>query len=169
MKSAARALASELSPRDQVAVVAFAAHPHLLLPFSADRSLLEAALTRIDLMRSVEESGSNIYGSLYLAAEVFSAAPAASGHKAVILLTDGQDSGLGLSWDPASMYPTPGKPNYLTFEDVIRQLGAAWRVFVLSAGVRRARRDLSPHRRGTSHAIHSGFLSCGCRLASRLA
>jgi VWFA-related protein len=48
-----------------------------------------------------------------------------TGRKAIILLTDGQDSGLGLSWDPASMQPRPGaQNNRLTFEDVARKLAA---------------------------------------------
>ena len=35
MKAAARALTAELSPKDQVAVVAFAGHPHMLVPFTS--------------------------------------------------------------------------------------------------------------------------------------
>jgi Ca-activated chloride channel family protein len=124
MKSAARALTSELSPRDEVAVVAFAGHPHLLLPFSTDRKQLETALGRIELLRAVEETGSNIYGSVYLTAQrLFTGPHAPTGRKAIVLLTDGQDSGLTLNWNPASMFPRKdGKANYLTFEDVVREL-----------------------------------------------
>lgn len=124
MKDAARALASELSPRDEVAMVAFAGHPHMLLPFTTDRKQLESSLDRIELMRSVEEVGSNIYGSVYLTAQrLFSGPKAPPGRKAILLLTDGQDSGLGLSWDPATMFPPPsGAANRLTFEDVVREL-----------------------------------------------
>jgi hypothetical protein len=48
--------------------------------------------------------------------------PDRMGRKAIVLLTDGQDSGLGLTWDPASMQPHPGSVNALTFEDVAREL-----------------------------------------------
>jgi VWFA-related protein len=135
MKSAARALTSELSPRDEVAVVAFAGHPHLLLPFSTDRKQLEASLDRIQLLRAVEETGSNIYGSVYLTAQrLFTGPHAPTGRKAIVLLTDGQDSGLSLNWNPASMFPRKdGKANYLTFEDVVRELATTGiEVFVVS-------------------------------------
>jgi VWFA-related protein len=127
MKSAARALASELSPRDEVAVVAFAGHPHFLLPFSTDRKQLEAALGRVELLRATEETGSAVYGSLFLVAQrLFTGPHAPSGRKAILLLTDGQDSGLGLSWIPRSLFPANGAAqNRLTFEDVVRQLATS--------------------------------------------
>jgi VWFA-related protein len=135
MKSAARALTSELSSRDEVAVVSFAGHPHLLLPFSTERKQLETALERIELLRAVEETGSNIYGSVYLTAQrLFTGPHAPTGRKAIVLLTDGQDSGLSLNWNPASMFPPKNeKANYLTFEDVVRELATAGiEVFVVS-------------------------------------
>lgn len=135
MKAAARALTAELSPKDQVAVVAFAGHPHMLVPFTADRKQLDAALEKIELMRAVEETGSNIYGSVYLTAQrLFSGPKAPTGRKAILLLTDGQDSGLGLSWNPASMFPPPGAlANRLTFEDVVRELATSGiEVFIAS-------------------------------------
>jgi VWFA-related protein len=135
MKDAARALAAQLSPRDQVAVVAFAGHPHMLLPFTTDRKQLEAALGKIELMRAVEETGSNIYGSVYLTAQrLFTGPKAPSGRKAILLLTDGQDSTLGLSWNPASMFPSTGiAANRLTFEDVVRELSTSGiEVFIAS-------------------------------------
>ncbi len=135
MRAAARALGRELSPRDEVAVVAFAGHPHLLLPFSTNRKLLEAAIGRVQLLRAVEDSGSNIYGSIYLTAQrLFTGSQAPAGRKAILLLTDGQDSGLGLSWNPASMIPVAGvNANRLAFEDVVRQLaGPGIEVFVIS-------------------------------------
>jgi VWFA-related protein len=127
MKAAARALAAELSPRDEVAVVAFAGHPHLLLPFTTDRKELEKALEGIQLLRATEETGSNIYGAVYSAAQkLFSGPHAPAGRKAILLLTDGQDSALGLSWNPASMFPPEGAAaNRLTFEDVVRQLSTS--------------------------------------------
>ncbi|HUK30476.1 MAG TPA: VWA domain-containing protein [Candidatus Acidoferrum sp.] len=135
MKSAARAFTSELSPRDEVAVVAFAGHPHQLLPFSTDRKQLETALGRIQLLRAVEETGSNIYGSVYLTARrLFTGPHAPTGRKAIVLLTDGQDSGLSLNWNPASMFPPKNeKANYLTFEDVVRELATVGiEIFVIS-------------------------------------
>jgi len=135
MKVAAHALTAQLSPKDQVAVVAFAGHPHMLVPFTADRKHLDAALDKIELMRAVEETGSNIYGSVYLTAQrLFTGPKAPQGRKAILLLTDGQDSGLGLSWNPASMFPPTGAlANRLTFEDVVRELATSGiEVFVAS-------------------------------------
>jgi VWFA-related protein len=121
-KKAARSLAAELDPSDEIAVVAFAGHAHLLLPFTTDRAALDEVIDRVDLMRSEMEIGSNIYGALFLAAhELFSDAKNRIGPHAIVLLTDGQDSGLGLSWNPASMQPAPGS-NQLAFEDVVRKL-----------------------------------------------
>jgi Ca-activated chloride channel family protein len=132
MKAAARALAGKLSPLDDVAVVAFAGQAYLLLPFSRDRALLERAIGSVDLaLGRADAGGSNIYRAVYLTArELF---PGRTGRKAIVLLTDGQDSGLGLSWDPASATPRPRetspqageRPGRLTFEDVARQLAAA--------------------------------------------
>jgi len=135
MRAAARALGRELSPRDEVAVVAFAGHPHILLPFSNDRKLLETSIGRVQVLRAVEESGSNIYGSVYLTAQrLFTGPHAPAGRKAILLLTDGQDSGLGLSWNPSSMLPVAGvNANRLTFEDVVRALaGSGIEMFVIS-------------------------------------
>lgn len=135
MKFAAHALTAQLSPKDQVAVVAFAGHPHMLLPFTTDRKQLDSALDRIELMRAIEETGSNIYGSVYLAAQrLFTGPKAPQGRKAILLLTDGQDSGLGLSWNPASMFPPTGAlANRLTFEDVVRELATSGiEIFVAS-------------------------------------
>jgi VWFA-related protein len=135
MKVAAHALTAQLSPKDQVAVVAFAGHPHMLVPFTTDRKHLDAALDKIELMPAVEETGSNIYGSVYLTAQrLFTGPKAPQGRKAILLVTDGQDSGLGLSWNPASMFPPTGAlANRLTFEDVARELATSGiEVFVAS-------------------------------------
>ena len=134
MKAAANALSAELSPRDEVAVLSFAGHTHLLLPFSTDRQELETALGRVDLMRSLDEEGSNIYSAVFLTAlKLFSGPDAPRGRKAIILLTDGQDSGLKLTWDPASMFPPDNNANWLTFEDMVRQLSSAGvEVFAIS-------------------------------------
>ena len=135
MKVAAHALTAQLSPKDQVAVVAFAGHPHMLMSFTSDRKQLDAALDKIELMRAAEETGSNIYGSVYLTAQrLFTGPKAPHGRKAILLLTDGQDSGLGLSWNPASMFPPTGAlANRLTFEDVVRELATSGiEVFIAS-------------------------------------
>jgi Ca-activated chloride channel family protein len=67
--------------------------------------------------------GTNIYQSVFVAAtELFAGR---SGRKAIVLLTDGQDSGLGLTLDPETSRPRPGfPPDRLTFEDVVRKLSA---------------------------------------------
>jgi hypothetical protein len=70
-----------------------------------------------------DTGGSNIYEAVYLAARDLFAGR--TGRKAIVLLTDGQDSGLGLTFDPASASPHPGNmDNRLTFDDVSRILAA---------------------------------------------
>ena len=118
MRGVAQSLARSLKPEDEVAVAAFASETHLLLPFSRDRTLLQAALTSPELAQVANSSQSFIYQAVYLsAAGLFRNRP---GRKAILLLTDGQDSGLGLTWNPASMLPSGGANNPLAFQDVAR-------------------------------------------------
>ncbi|MHB8539667.1 MAG: VWA domain-containing protein [Candidatus Acidiferrales bacterium] len=124
MKFAAQQLIANLSPADEVAVVDFSEHTYLLLPFSRDRKLLEKAVAGVDVRKLFADTGgSNIYRSVYLAAnELF---PDRTGRKAIVLLTDGQDSGLGLNLDGEGVKPRPGDPpNRATFEDVVRALSS---------------------------------------------
>ncbi|HXQ27393.1 MAG TPA: VWA domain-containing protein [Candidatus Acidoferrales bacterium] len=124
MKRAADALIDALAPLDQAAVVDFSAHTYLQLPFSDAREQIRRAVARVDVRALLGDTGgSNIYQSVYLAArELF---PGRTGRKAILLLTDGQDSGLGLSFDPASAAPQPGQAgDRLTFDDVARKLAA---------------------------------------------
>jgi Ca-activated chloride channel homolog len=124
MKTAARALVDGLAPADQVAVVDFSAHTYLLLPFSNDWGLIRQAISRINVRQLFGDTGgSNIYQSIFLAAhELF---VGRTGRKAIVLLTDGQDSGLGLTLDPVTASPRPGfPPNRLTFDGVARSLAA---------------------------------------------
>jgi Ca-activated chloride channel family protein len=124
MKTAARALVDGLTPADQVAVVDFSAHTYLLLPFSNDWGLIRQAISRINVRQLFGDTGgSNIYQSIFLAAhELFAGR---TGRKAIVLLTDGQDSGLGLTLDPVTASLRPGWPaNRLTFDDVARSLAA---------------------------------------------
>ena len=124
MKQAADALISALAPLDQAAVVDFSAHTYLQLPFSDVREQARRAVARVDVRELFGDvGGSNIYEAVYLAAkELF---PGRTGRKAILLLTDGQDSGLGLTYDPASAAPQPGRPaDRLTFDDVARTLAA---------------------------------------------
>jgi len=126
MKRAARALIAGLAPADQVAVVDFSAHTYEQLDFSIDHELINRAVARVDVRELLGDvGGSNIYQAVYLtSAKVFLGSR--EGRKAIILLTDGQDSGLGLTLDPASASPHPGAPdNRLTFDDVVRRLAAA--------------------------------------------
>lgn len=122
IKEAARAFARNLSPADEISVVDFAAHSYLLLPFSRDRSLLDEAIGRVDVRNMVSDvGGTNIYEAIYLAARQLFANR--TGRKAVVLLTDGQDSGLGLTLDPATTSLRPGQPkDQLTFDDVAAAL-----------------------------------------------
>lgn len=124
MKTSAQELIANLSPADEVAVVDFAEHTYLLLPFSRDRRLLEKAIAGINVRGLFADTGgSNIYRSVYLVAnELF---PGRTGRKAILLLTDGQDSGLGLNLDGQGVSPRPGEPaNRLTFEDVVQALSS---------------------------------------------
>ncbi len=124
MKQAADALIGELAPLDQTAVVDFSAHVYMQVPFSDVREQVRRAVARVDVRQLLGDvGGSNIYEAVYLAArELF---PGRTGRKAILLLTDGQDSGLGLTYDPASAAPQPGQAaNRLTFDDVARTLAA---------------------------------------------
>jgi VWFA-related protein len=124
MKLAANALIDALAPLDQGAVVDFSAHTYLQTPFTDVREIIRRAVARVDVRELLGDTGgSNIYEAVYLTArELF---PGHTGRKAIVLLTDGQDSGLGLNLDPASESPRPGRPNdLLTFDDVARALAA---------------------------------------------
>ncbi|HXA77571.1 MAG TPA: VWA domain-containing protein [Candidatus Acidoferrales bacterium] len=137
MKQAADALITALAPLDQAAVVDFSAHTYLELPFSDVREQARRAVARVDVRQLFGDvGGSNIYEAVYFAAkELF---PGRTGRKAILLLTDGQDSGLGLTYDPASASPQPGKPaDRLTFDDVARTLAAQdIQLFVVSTETR---------------------------------
>lgn len=125
MKAAARTLARELEGQDEVAVVSFDADAYVLLPFSRDRAALEKAIERVNVARgATSRRGSNIYEAVYLVAqELFRGR---KGRKAIVLLTDGQDSGLGLGWSTESTQPRAGHASgRLTFEDVTRALASA--------------------------------------------
>jgi VWFA-related protein len=122
MRAAAHSLAANLSPADEIAVVSFSLEAHLLLPFSTDRALLDRAIQSKNLAGVENSTESNIYEAVFLTAqELFHGR---SGRKAIVLLTDGQDSGLGLTWDPTSAQPHPAATSKLAFDDVARELGS---------------------------------------------
>jgi Ca-activated chloride channel family protein len=124
MKRAADALVDALAPLDEAAVVDFSAHTYLQLPFSDVRERVRRAVARVDPRQLLGDTGgSNIYEAVYLTArELFAGR---SGRKSIVLLTDGQDSGLGLTLDPASASPEAGiRGDRLTFDDVARTLAA---------------------------------------------
>ena len=107
MKRAALALVDGLAPADQVAVVDFSAHTYLQADFSSDRKLVRTGIDRVDVRQLLGDvGGSNIYQAVYLTAvKVFLGSR--EGRKAIVLLTDGEDSGLGLTLDPATAAPRP--------------------------------------------------------------
>ncbi len=124
MREAADALINALAPLDRAAVVDFSGHTYLQLPFSDVREEIRRAVDRVNIRELFTDTGgSNIYEAVYLTArQLFHGR---TGRKAIVLLTDGQDSGLGLTLDPASMAPQPGGPaDRLTFDDVARLLAA---------------------------------------------
>jgi VWFA-related protein len=133
MKAAAQELIAGLSPVDEVAVVDFSQHTFLLLPFSRDRTLLEKAVAGVDVHKLLGDlGGSNIYRSVFLAArELFRDR---TGRKAIILLTDGQDNGLGLNLEGRGVQPHPGDPpSKMTFEDVVKAVASqAIEVYAIS-------------------------------------
>jgi len=148
MRGIAQSLTKSLQPEDEVAAVAFADKTHLLMPFSRDRNLLNKALTSAELAEVANSSESFIYQATYLSAVRLLSGRA--GRKAIVLLTDGQDSELGLNWDPASMLPRTSSDNRLTFQDVARAIAARGiELYVISTEPRpRAMTDdwLSGHR-----------------------
>jgi len=124
MRNAARALVDALSSSDRTAIVDFSAHTYLQLPFSSDWGLIRKAVARVDARSLLDDKGgSNIYQAVFLTArELFAGR---TGRKAIVLLTDGQDSGLGLTLDPKTAGPRAGWPaDQLTFDDVTRTLAA---------------------------------------------
>jgi Ca-activated chloride channel homolog len=124
MRNAARALVDALSSSDRTAIVDFSAHTYLQLPFSGDWGLIRKAVARVDARSLLDDKGgSNIYQAVFLTAhELFAGR---TGRKAIVLLTDGQDSGLGLTLDPKTAGPRAGWPaDQLTFDDVTRTLAA---------------------------------------------
>jgi Ca-activated chloride channel homolog len=124
MKNAARALVDALGSSDQTAVIDFSAHTYLQIPFSNDWGAIRKAVGRVDARQLLGDTGgTNIYQAVFVAANKLFVER--SGRKAIVLLTDGQDSGLGLTLDPATARPRPGSANnQLTFEDVARELSA---------------------------------------------
>ncbi|MGB0036992.1 MAG: VWA domain-containing protein [Candidatus Acidiferrales bacterium] len=134
MRGAASALLEALAPPDEIAIVDFSAHTYLQLPLSSDRELLHRALGRVDVRALLGDTGgSNIYAAVDLTArEVFARRHYA--RNAIVLFTDGQDSGLGLTLDPASALPQAGiSADRLTFDDVAKTLAAAdIQVFAIS-------------------------------------
>jgi Ca-activated chloride channel family protein len=124
MKNAARALVDALGSADETAVIDFSAHTYLQIPFSNDWGLIRKAVGRVDARQLLGDTGgTNIYQAVFVAAKELFAGR--RGRKAIVLLTDGQDSGLGLTLDPATARPRAGVPrDQLTFEDVVRDLAA---------------------------------------------
>ena len=123
MREAARALIEGLAPADELAIVDFSAHTYLQIGFSGVRELLRRAMERVDVRQLLGDTGgSNIYEAVYLTAEKLF--PGRAGRMAIVLLTDGQDSGLGLTRDPRSAAPRSPGDNRLAFDDVAGALAA---------------------------------------------
>jgi Ca-activated chloride channel family protein len=132
MQRAAKSLAEILAPRDEISIVEFSAHSYILSPFSRDRALLEDAITRVDVRALFgDKGGSNIYVTVYLTAEKMFRGR--TGRKAILLLTDGEESGLALSVDrPTAAAPHEAVPT-LAFDDVTRALAIdGIEVFIVS-------------------------------------
>jgi hypothetical protein len=122
MQKAADALVGALAPLDRAAVIDFSAHTYLQLPFSDVRELIRRAVARVDPRQLLDDTGgSHIYEAVYLAAD--NLFPGRKGRKSIVLLTDGQDSGLGLRLDAASASPqAAAAASRLTFDDVAQIL-----------------------------------------------
>ena len=124
VQEAARGIADALAPRDEVAVVEFSAHSYVLSPFSHDRAELESAIARVNVRELFgDKGGSNIYETVYLVAQKLFRGR--TGRKAILLLTDGEDNGLGLTLASASDGKDKGAFGWnLTFDDVVRGLAS---------------------------------------------
>ncbi len=126
VQDAARGLAEALAPRDEVAVVEFSAHSFMLAPFSRDRVQLDRSIARVNVRQLFKDAGgSNIYATVYLVAQKLFRGR--SGRKAILLLTDGEDNGLGLTLSTVSAAKNPPASSTapaLTFDDVVRGLAA---------------------------------------------
>ncbi len=124
VQEAARGIADALAPRDEVAVVEFSAHSYVLSPFSHDRAELESAIARVNVRELFgDRGGSNIYETVYLVAQKLFRGR--TGRKAILLLTDGEDNGLGLTLASASDGKDKGAFGWnLTFDDVVRGLAS---------------------------------------------
>jgi VWFA-related protein len=104
VQTSAESLAQILSARDEISVVAFSAHSFELLPFSNDRTQLKETIQKIDVRALFGDvGGSNIYATVFLVAEKLFRGR--SGRKAILLFTDGQDSGMGLRLKPRPLPP----------------------------------------------------------------
>lgn len=123
MKQAADALINALAPLDRAAIVDFAFHSYLQLPFTDVRELMRRAVARVNVQELLGDTGgSNIYEAVYLTArELFRGR---TGRKAIVLLTDGQDSGMGLTLEPESEHPRPTDLNKLTWDDLVQLLAS---------------------------------------------
>ena len=124
VQAAARGIADALAPRDEVAVVEFSAHSYILSPFTRDRDEFESAIARVNVRQLFgDQGGSNIYETVYLAGQQLFRGR--TGRKAILLLTDGQDNGLGLTLADEKDNGKPiALPPALTFDDVVRGLAA---------------------------------------------
>jgi len=124
VQDAARGLADALAPRDEVAVVEFSAHSYVLAPFSRDHAQLESAIAHVNVRALFGDTGgSNIYETVYLTAQKLFRGR--TGRKAILLLTDGEDNGLGLTIATASAGKDSGAfAPTLKFDDVVRGLAA---------------------------------------------
>ena len=89
-RAAAAQLIDQLGPGDQAAIVAFSDEPHVIVPFTADRTALTAGIDRL-------EAGGPT--ALYAAVQTAAYAARASGlpRQAVVLLSDGENDTTDLS------------------------------------------------------------------------
>lgn len=142
MKQAADALINALAPLDRAAIVDFAFHTYLQLPFTDVHELMRRAVARVNVQELFgDKGGSNVYEAIYLAAsELFRGR---TGRKAIILLTDGQDSGMGLTLDPESEHPRPTDLNKLTWDDLV-QLLASQDIQVFAVSTQNRPRIMTP-------------------------
>jgi len=117
---AAKSLAEILAPRDEISVIEFSAHSYVLSPFSRNRDLLQNTISHIDIKSLFGDTGgSNIYETVYIAAERLFVH---FGRQVIVLLTDGEESGLPLSIGQPTAPPAGEKFAKLAFDDVARSL-----------------------------------------------
>ncbi|MFN7971457.1 MAG: VWA domain-containing protein [Acidobacteriota bacterium] len=89
-KIAAASFVDQLTPDDRAIVIAFSAEVQVLCKATADKAKLKSAIQSIQVQTSTA-----LYDALALSIDELKAAAGPDGRKAIVILSDGEDSGSG--------------------------------------------------------------------------